>query len=740
MNQNKELEKIFACLRAIALNQKSVELEAKEFGPEFHPIIEAANHIILSLREIGALAQDLSEGQLDTTVLSRTNYLSSVFKELRAKLKHLSWQAKQVKQGDYSQRLEYFGELSSSVNSMIEELDAREQKLIQQKENYRQLSETMQLALNNITERVFITNSEMSDILYMNEASRAYMQNTSYPDMAGELRRRMQSVQRGANAAEYYCKKARAWYRMTSSPFLWVDERPAMLLIERDITSDKEKESLQMYNRLLLEYCPDVILLLDNQLNLLLATDSIYKLIGEDALEGQEGHSPPSFLSIAEKHFSNQVCQRLTDTLGEVASPVADTHEKELAISVGGREYQVHILRFVSEASDFSGILILMNDATDLIEAKNVAERANRAKSDFLANMSHEIRTPMNAIIGLLDFVSDDPLSRRQSEYITTIKQSSRVLLSIINDILDFSKIEAGVLTLAPTAFELAPMLQNVANLGLIAAEAKNLAFQYEFVDTLPQRVYMDENRLRQAIMNLVVNAVKYTETGHVSLRAAVEENCLAFHVTDTGIGIREEALSNLFVPFGQLDPGRNRKANGAGLGLAITKHLCDAMGGNISVQSVFGNGSTFTIRLPLPENTPANESEAGFSAPHAKVLVVDDIEINLMVAEAVLNNFSIDPDLANSGEEALERIRQTDYDLIFMDQMMPGMDGMETTTRIRAHSDHYQSVPVVALTANAYAGDEASSCFNGYLTKPLEPDLMKQCLREWLTHDPVDR
>ena len=747
MNHSTELEKIFECLKAIALNQKSRELETSDFGPEFQPIIEAVNHIILSLREVKALAQDLSEGQLDATVLSRTNYLSSVFKELRAKLKHLSWQVKQVKQGDYSQRLEYFGELSASINSMIEELDAREQKLTHQRENYRQLSETMQLALNNISERVFITDAQQSEILYMNEASRAYMQDTSYLDMASELRRRLQSVRQGAgNTTEYYCKKTRAWYQMTSSPFVWTDGWPAVLLIEKNITSEKEKESLEMYNRLLLEYCPDVILLLDNQFNLLLATDSIYKLIEEDALAERGDHAPPSFPALAKRHFSAEVCERLMAALGDVASPGADMPEKRLSLSIDWHEYQVYILRFVNEASDFSGILVLMHDATEIIEAKNVAESANRAKSDFLANMSHEIRTPMNAIINLLDFVSSEPLSDRQAEYITTIKQSSRVLLSIISDILDFSKIEAGTLSLTPASFELEPMLQNIAALGALTAEPKNLAFGYVFDDSLPLRVCMDESRLRQVIMNLVINAVKYTDAGHVLLSARADDGCLVFEVTDTGIGIQEEALSNLFLPFEQLNPERNRKVGGAGLGLAITKYLCNMMGGDISVQSAYRHGSTFTIRVPLPEGTEfpdlckskpdsaaQQEPEAGFSTPDAKVLVVDDIEINLLVAQAVLASFDIAADIAASGEEALEQIRKTAYDLIFMDQMMPGMDGVETTGRIRAHSDHYRTVPVVALTANAFADDDAKGCFDGYLLKPIDPDVMEKCLRKWL-------
>jgi CheY-like chemotaxis protein len=175
-------------------------------------------------------------------------------------------------------------------------------------------------------------------------------------------------------------------------------------------------------------------------------------------------------------------------------------------------------------------------------------------------------------------------------------------------------------------------------------------------------------------------------------------------------------------------------------LGLAITKYLCEAMDGNISVQSVYGSGSTFTIRLPVPGGTDmhsegeSTDAEAGaFTSPGAKVLVVDDIEINLMVAQAVLETYGIDADLAASGEEALERIGKIDYDLILMDQMMPGMDGVEATRRIRAHSGHYQTVPVIALTANAFADDETKACFNDFLIKPLSPDLLEQCLKKWL-------
>lgn len=734
---NTGLSKIFQCLKQIALNQKIAELNAEDFDSNFQPIVEAVNHIAISLREINNLARDLSEGKLNDTVLSKTNYLSSEFKELRAKLKHLSWQAKQVKDGDYSQRLEYFGELSNSVNSMIEGLDTREKELILQKENYKQLSITMQLALDNMSERVFIVDTETVEILYMNEASKRHLDEGFRMDGLCELRRNCENIASfPSNAiAEYYCEKSQAWYQMTLSSFMWTDERPAFLLIEKDITTVKEKQSLQMYNRLLLEYCPDIVILLDNHLNILLATDSILKLFGRDARIQSEDHSFPS---IAKRYFPEDVYKRFLDALESILAPDSDTNEKELSVSIEGHKYQVYIIRFIS---GFSGILILMHDATEIIEAKNLAEQANRSKSDFLANMSHEIRTPMNAIIGLLDFISDEPLTDRQSEYIMTIKQSSRVLLSVINDILDFSKIEAGKLTLVPQNFELIPMLQNINTLATTMAETKNITYKYEFSDSLPQYVFMDENRLRQAIMNLIVNAVKFTNAGYVLFRVRTENGTLLFEVIDTGIGIKEEEIESLFKPFEQLDQRRNRNAGGTGLGLTITRHLCEAMGGHISAESNYNQGSRFTISLPYSEGSKIISEddymqEESFSAPHAKVLVVDDIDINLFVAQAILGSFDIMPDIALSGAEALDRIREVDYDLIFMDQMMPEMDGFETTALIREYSDHYRKIPIVALTANAFISKEMSSenvCFNDYLTKPLDLSLMEKCLKKWL-------
>ena len=743
-----ELSKIFESLKQIALNRKSKGLNEEEFSPVFQPIVEAINHIALSLEEISDLARDLSEGKLDGAVLSRTNYLSSEFKELRAKLKHLSWQTKQVQHGDYSQRLDYFGELSDSVNSMIDELYAREEKLILQKESFRQLSETMQLTLDNLSEKVFITDAGTGDILYMNKASRRHIAESSPPPSSCELSRHLQRNDGPAfiGISEYYCERMRAWFQMSSRPFLWIDDRPAILLIEKDITPVKEKQSLQMYNRLLLEYCPDIVVLLDNRFNLLLATDSICKL--GDSMAFTQPESPafqdrlfqgPSFVTILERLVSKEVCKRFVNALQSVASPGSEESEKELSVSIDGHEYQVYILRFAKEAPDFSGILILMHDATEIFDAKNLAEHANRAKSDFLAKMSHEIRTPMNAIIGLLDFISEDPLTDRQSEYVATIKKSSGVLLAIINDILDLSQIEAGKLRLSPTDFELAPTLQNINSLAAVAAGTKRLAYTYEFSDSLPRYVFMDENRLRQIIMNLLSNAIKYTKDGSVSFRVRSEGDLLLFEVIDTGIGIQEKDLETLFEPFEQLDRDRNRGVGGTGLGLAIAKHLCEAMGGRIAVESTYNIGSKFTAFLPLSVGTVAAAEqkayEPSFSAPHAKVLVVDDIEINLLVAQAVLGSFDILPDTVLSGAEALERIRETDYDLIFMDQMMPDMDGIETTARIREYSDRYRGIPIVALTANAFIGKEIelANRFDGFLTKPIDLALMEECLKKWL-------
>ncbi|MCL1865135.1 MAG: ATP-binding protein [Spirochaetes bacterium] len=505
--------------------------------------------------------------------------------------------------------------------------------------------------------------------------------------------------------------------------------------LQNSIIADKQMH--EMYNRLLLMYCPDIIFLLDSDLNFLLGTYLFRTLFNLNEMSVLTGRS---FLSIIEdslfSEFKDKVYEVITNVLNN-----NDPNEMILTLPVNGIRYRTHIIKIEDEKSSFKGVLIVMHNVTEIVEAKKIAEQASRAKSDFLAKMSHEIRTPMNAIIGLLDAIAREPLSNQQSNNLVNVKKSSYVLLNIINDILDFSKIEAGKFVLNPTNFALISMLDNVNSLWKNTAAIKNLTYEYEFAEDLPKFVYADETKLRQIIENIISNAVKYTRSGRIQFKAYSDDANLYFKVIDTGIGIKEDEIDKLFDAFEQLDHKKNKNIVGTGLGLTIAKHICNIMGGTISVNSIYGEGSEFNITIPFEHGEDfifSNDVKDNvvFSAPNAKVLVVDDIEMNLIVARAILDAFGIKPDAAISGAEALELIKKNEYDIIFMDQMMPEMDGIETTAIIRKFNDYYSKVPIIALTANALSGADKiflENGFNGYISKPIDTNLLEQCLNQWL-------
>jgi signal transduction histidine kinase/DNA-binding NarL/FixJ family response regulator len=374
------------------------------------------------------------------------------------------------------------------------------------------------------------------------------------------------------------------------------------------------------------------------------------------------------------------------------------------------------------------------------------AKVASEAKSSFLATMSHEIRTPMNAIIGMIELLRIDNLDEHQKDFIVDIRKMSQALLHIINGILDFSKIEAGKLELTPVHFNLPELYDNICSISRFMAESKDLRFSCGFAPDVPQVLYGDDVRLRQVITNLLNNAIKYTRQGGVDFRVTrvrkEGEDFLAFTVADTGIGIRRENFEKLFHAFEQFDSAANRDQVGTGLGLAITRSLVAMMHGHIELKSEYGKGSTFTIVLPLTPGDPREIKAAApkiqpFVANTARVLVVDDNQINLKVALAYLERYGVTADKASSGREALEKVRQTDYDLVFMDQMMPEMDGLETTRRIRAlEGERYRKLPIVALSANAVRGANRiflEAGMNDFISKPIDTHELSRVLVKWL-------
>jgi signal transduction histidine kinase len=383
-----------------------------------------------------------------------------------------------------------------------------------------------------------------------------------------------------------------------------------------------------------------------------------------------------------------------------------------------------------------------------LIEANKKAKVASKEKGDFLAKMSHEIRTPMNAIIGMGELISREDIPDNARQQLEKLRRAGKGLLSIINDILDFSKIESGKLEIIEKPFRLGTMLSDVMTMIDLRAETNNLNFVKDISIDIPEVITADEGRLRQILLNLLTNAVKYTREGKVTLRVLAEYNkddtkCkLTIIVSDTGIGIAEKDLPKLFGTFAQFDSKKNVGIEGTGLGLAIAKNLCIAMNGDITVESKYGKGSTFTATMlvkcggrVIEERTEKLDSTIEFTAPDAKILVVDDLEINLEIAKELLTIMEINADTAQSGVEALDKCKKTQYDLILMDHMMPGMDGIETTSAIRS-MENYTKTPIIALTANAVSGVKEMFLQNGFsdfISKPIDINNLIQTVKTWL-------
>lgn len=380
-----------------------------------------------------------------------------------------------------------------------------------------------------------------------------------------------------------------------------------------------------------------------------------------------------------------------------------------------------------------------------LQEKIRAAEAANIAKSQFLANMSHEIRTPMNGVIGMLDLVLDEHLTREQREHLALARLSANQLLEIINHLLDLSKIESGKFDLQPEPTDLIELIGSLVKSMAPRANSKNLLIHYDLADHLPRYVEVDPTRLRQVLINLLGNAVKFTEWGRVTLLVEYLPNktpaCFRFTVADTGIGIAPEQAEKVFKPFEQVDAAVNRKFEGTGLGLAITRQLIEVQGGHIELRSELGKGSEFIFELPLPlAAEPPNKETTPVDWNEKKVLLVDDEPMNRRVIGSMLRNLGVQVETSASAPEALFKVRQLTseqqpYDLILMDAWMPGMDGYLATEKLQ-EEQLLQATRLLILTSSALAGD-AQRCkdlgISGYLNKPLTINELKRVLEEQL-------
>ena len=494
-----------------------------------------------------------------------------------------------------------------------------------------------------------------------------------------------------------------------------------------------------------------------------LAKDFMIDEVSEGIIAVNRDGEVSFFNKSAEKIFPN-----LSSDGKSVIAQIKGLLKNGAVLQKDGRTFSLTEDELLAKAVSAGCAYMLIDDTEyfnyikELQEQKKIADKANKAKSEFLSNMSHEIRSPINAVLGLDEMILRESGEDAIRAYAQDIQSSGKMLLSVINDILDFSKIESGKMEIIPCDYDLSLVISDLVNMTASKAAAKSLRFTVDVARDMPHCLTGDDTRIKQCVLNILTNAVKYTPAGSVTLTVRAEKDgensvYLIFCVEDTGIGIKQEDIKKLFSPFERIEEGRNRAIEGTGLGMSIVKSLLAAMGSKLDVESEYGKGSRFSFRVKqavrsweeigdyqktkaaAQKNASYTES---FQAPSARILVVDDTPVNLTVMRGLLKQTRVQIDTAADGVEGLEKARKVKYDVIFIDHRMPKMDGMQMIASLRADrkSANQKSV-CVALTANVgddIRGEYTAAGFEDYLSKPVEPKLLESMLSRYLPSEKV--